>query len=163
MLFRSTKLLGRRKMSTLRRCEALGRKEGGLNKRRGLAQLWWRMSLSPPAPATCPTHRDVGLAASGTIMVWRLGLRSGGNFERTLRTSLIRERLQHARIECQDFRGRSCVEFKETTSAVKIFLHFLRSKLELGSRGTGVGYKIPPAKVRGRSDPPGTLPASDLG
>ena len=42
----------------------------------------------------------------------------------------------------------------------KNFLYFLRSKLELESRGTGVGCKTPPAEVRIRSDPSGILQES---
>ena len=37
---------------------------------------------------------------------------------------------------------------REATSIVKIFLYFLHSEPELGSRGTAVGYKIFPAEVR---------------
>ena len=90
------------------------------------------------------THRGVGLTAGGTIMVWRLELRSSGNSETTLWITLIGKRHQYARIKCQDFRGRSCVGFKGATSAIKISLYFFHSKFELGSRETGVGYKIPP-------------------
>ena len=35
-------------------------------------------------------------------------------------------------------------------SAVPISLYFLRLKFKLGSRGTSVGYKIPPAEVLNR-------------
>ena len=43
------------------------------------------------------------------------------------------------------------------------FLYFIRSKHELESRRTGVGYKTPPsAEVHVRNDPTGILLASDL-
>ena len=43
--------------------------------------------------------------------------------------------------------GRRYAGFEGATSAVFISLYFLRSKFKLESRGTGVGYKIPPAEV----------------
>ena len=53
-------------------------------------------------------------------------------------------------------------KLRGATSAVRISLYFLHSKSELRSRGTGVGYKIPPVKVCKRPTLPGLFQLSIL-